>query len=301
MRRPTTAIVVSLASVVALPPPAAAAEPAPAVLWGAEAGGVRGVRNVTYATPGGAAVKLDLFTPIGPGPFPVVLCFHGGAWRFGDKDDVEGFARKLAEHGYAAAAVGYRLAPKHKFPAQIEDAKTAVRFLRSNAKRYDLDPDRVAALGFSAGGHLSALLGTTDAAAGLDGPLFPGVSSRVNCVIDFFGPADLSLYAEAEGLVDAYMVPFLGPKCKTDPTLYKRASPLDYVTKDAAPTLVFHGTADVVVPIVHSERFVDALKKAGVPAELVVVKGEGHGWGGDASKETAKKAKAFLDTHLKGK
>jgi len=205
----------------------------------------------------------------------------------------------LAEQGYVVASVSYRFIPKHKFPAQIEDAKTAVRFLRLNAKKYDIDTERFGALGFSAGGHSALMLGLTDSTAGFDGDLYPGVSSQVQSVVDFFGPTDMSLYAESEGLVDSFMVPFLSKQCKTDPNCYKRASPIEYVTKNAAPTLVVHGTVDLLVPIIHSERLVKKMKEVGAEAEFLPMQWKGHGWSGPAVRESALASLEFLNKTLK--
>jgi acetyl esterase/lipase len=273
-------------------------------------------RNIVYANYDAEKLLLDIATPATPGPHPCVVCLHGGAWKFGSKDhlsktsrylDVEfGTGRKsliewLAGEGYVAVSVGYRLAPKNKFPAQIEDAKTAVRFLRANADKYGIDPDRIAALGYSAGGHLAALLGTTTTAAGFDGPLLRGVSSQVRCVVDFFGPTDLTLYTESEGIEKAYLAPFLGGRYAAKPELYTKASPLAHVTKDAPPFLILHGTADILVPIIHSERFHKKLLAAGVSSELKTLPGEGHGWTGKVAVETMTDVTAFLNKHLKAK
>jgi acetyl esterase/lipase len=270
-------------------------------------------RNVVYATTGGQKLLLDIAVPAEGGRHPCVVCFHGGAWRMGDRRDlstpdrdasgkpVPSLIERLAANGYVAASVSYRLAPKHKFPAQIEDAKTAVRFLRTHAKRYGIESDKFAAMGFSAGGHLSLLLGLADKSAGLEGTDYPDQSSRVQCVVDYFGPADLSLYAATSGLEDIYMVPFLGKECRTDPEVYKRASPMSYVSKDDPPVLIVHGTADIVVPIIHSERLQKKLQEAGTTVELVPVRGEGHGWNGKAATRTNQDTLKFLDEHLKGR
>lgn len=270
-------------------------------------------KGITYATADGEKLLLDLAVPKEGGPYPAVVCLHGGGWRGGHRRELSSptrgkdgqpgpsFIEAIAAHGYAVASVSYRLAPAHKFPAQIEDAKTAVRFLRANAKKYDIDPTRVGALGFSAGGHLALLLGTTDKTAGLDGTLYPDQDSRVGCVVSFFGPTDLSRYGLSPGIEDAFMVPLLGKQCKTDPEVYRRASPIDHVTKSAAPVLMIHGTADLVVPILHSERMLAKLRDAGVAAELIPVRGAGHGWVGETAVQTLDQAVTFLDAHLKGK
>lgn len=270
-------------------------------------------RNVNYATVGGEKLYLDVVAPLGGGPYPCVVCYHGGGWRGGSRKDLStgekdktgkvgrSILEAIAAEGYVAVSAGYRLAPKAQFPAQIEDAKTAIRYLRENAKRYDIDPTRVGAAGFSAGGHLALLAGLADKSAGLEGSLFAEQSSAVKCVVSFFGPTDLSLYATTPGIEDAFMVPLLGKECKLDGTIYRRASPIEYATKTAPPVLMIHGTFDIVVPIIHSERLQKKLKDAGATAELVTVPGAGHGWNGATMAKTTRDALTFLDEHLKGK
>lgn len=270
-------------------------------------------KGIAYATPGGEKLMLDIAAPTTGGPYPAVLLLHGGAWRFGSRSDlsrpgrgkdgkpVPSIIETIAARGYVVATASYRLAPKHKFPAQLDDARAAVRFLRANAKKFNIDPDRIAAGGFSAGGHLALLLGTTDPDKATDANDPNEPSARVQAVVSFFGPTDLSLYAATPGLEDAYMVPLLGKECRTDPAVYRRASPIDHVSKDDPPVLMIHGTADIIVPIIHSERMLQKLKDAGVEAELITVKGEGHGWGGPVAARTTADAIKFLDEHLKGK
>ncbi|HEY2785905.1 MAG TPA: alpha/beta hydrolase [Fimbriiglobus sp.] len=270
-------------------------------------------RNIPFETISGKTLRLDLAIPKTPGPHPLVVCLHGGAWKFGDRTELSrkpldpelskasngmSMIEGLAARGFAAATVGYRNVPGCTFPAPLEDCKTAVRFLRSRAKEYDLDPNRVAALGFSAGGHLAALLGLTGASAGFEGTQYLDQSSRVNCVVDLFGPTDLTLYAGSEGLNAGFMVPLLGPKAKKGTELHRKASPLTYVTKDSPPFLIIHGTVDLIVPIIHSERLVAKLKACGVPCEFVKVPGKGHGWSGETAKETSDTVTTFLREQL---
>ena len=257
-------------------------------------------KNVTFATVGRDTVQFDAAIPAGSGPFPCVVVFHGGAWKYGSRADTAGFAKQLAENGYVGVTASYRLAPKYKWPAQIEDAKTVVRFLRANAAKYKLDPAKLGVLGFSAGGHLAAMLGTTDKDAGFDGGLFPNESSRPQCVVDYFGPADLPLYAESPGIEAAYFRSFLGGRFKDVPEVYKKASPMEYASKNAAPILIVHGTADVIVPVIHSERFHKKLTEAGAASELITVPGMGHGWGGAESERTTAATLKFLAKQLKG-
>jgi acetyl esterase/lipase len=300
----------SLTLLALIVPAAAASDPAPLL----DKSQIKVERNVVYTTAGGEDLKLDLAVPKTPGPHPVIVCLHGGAWKFGDKSELSrvptdpdlnraangmSLIESLAARGFAAATVGYRKAPKTPFPGPLEDCKTAVRFLRAKAATYALDPTRVAALGFSAGGHYAALLGLTDKTAGFDGTAYPDQSSKVQCVVDLFGPTDLTLYAGSEGLNDGFMVPLLGPKAKEGTELHKKASPINYVTKDAPPFLIVHGTADFVVPIIHSERLVAKLKECGTECEFVPVKGKGHGWFGDTAKETSDLVAKYLTEHLK--
>jgi acetyl esterase/lipase len=273
-------------------------------------------RDVLYATAGGEKLMLDIARPTTPGPYPVLVGFHGGAWKYGNRRDLSkpvggmldfgsagprSLIELIAEQGYVVVSASYRLAPTHKWPAQIEDAKTAIRFLRANAKKYDIDPEHVGAFGFSAGGHIVALLGTVDKSEGLEGTLYPEHSSKVQCVVDYFGPTDLTLYAESDGLEKAYMKPFLGAKFKDKPDVYKQASPLFHVKSNAAPTLIVHGTADVIVPIIHSERFLEKLTEANVPSRMITVKGKGHGWEGQPAVDARIESVKFFDSYLKAK
>ena len=273
-------------------------------------------RNVVYAEVDGVKLKMDIVRPKSPGPHPAAVGFHGGAWKHGSKDDLSrslpeifdfggtggrSMLDYLAEHGYVAVAVQYRLAPQYKWPAQIVDAKTSIRFLRENAKKYDIDPDHIGAFGFSAGGHIAALLGTVEKNEGLEGKLYLDESSAVECVVDYFGPTDMSLFCETPGIESAFMVPLFGCKYASHEDVYKQASPLYHVKKTSAPTLICHGTADIIVPIIHSERFYDKLQSLGVKSKLIEEKGKFHGWTGEAAVETRDASMKFFDEQLKVK
>lgn len=287
-------------------PAALAAEPSPPA--------VTVEKSVRYATVGGEKLLLDIAIPPGDGPFPCVVCFHGGAWQLGSRKDLSGTWRDkngklmpswievIAAKGYVAASVSYRLAPKNKFPAMVEDARAAVRFLRASARTYKINPDQFAALGFSAGGHLALLLGMCDKSAGFDVGENLSVSGQVQCVVDFFGPTDLALYAKSEGIEDGYLVPVFGKACKTDPGIFKKASPVTYVCKDAPPILLLHGTLDLIVPVKHSEILYKALTDAGATPEIHTVSLAGHGGWNDRDMQKAQEVVfRFLDRHLKGK
>jgi acetyl esterase/lipase len=264
--------------------------------------------DLPYATADTKLQKIDLVVPRTGGPHPVVVCLHGGAWKFGSRKELSKppkkpdpqadprcFLDRLAEHGFAAASVGYRLAPKDKFPAQIADVKAAIRYLRTHAATLNLDPHRLAVMGFSAGGHLAALVGTASDCPEFDPGLYSDQSDRVCCVVDFFGPTDLRLYRDSPGLDRAYIIPLLG---QSEDICYARASPLEYITRHAPPFLIVHGTADLIVPIIHSEQLHQKLLAAGVKSEFMPVKGEGHGWSGPAAEKTWSATIRFLKDHL---
>jgi len=275
---------------------------------------IKVTRNAVYATVGGEKLYCDIAVPAGEGPFPCLIMIHGGAWQGGTRSEFSGGDRDkdgkrtpswievAAGKGYVAAAISYRLAPKHKFPAMIEDSRSAVRYFRANAKTYKIDPDKFAAVGFSAGGHLSLLCGMCDKSAGFDVGENLDVSGKVQCVIDFFGPTDLSLYAPSSGIEDNYIVPVFGKDVKTDAKVYKKVSPINYVSKDCPPTLILHGTIDLIVPIKHSETLFKSLTDAGVTTEMLTMSFAGHGGWNDREMSKASAASfKFLDQHLKGK
>lgn len=288
---PTRNWVVSFAGLLCLCPLSFSAEPKSKALV---------QTDIVYTKVGDKELKLDLAKPTeGKGPFPVVVLYHGGGWRMGNKRDVRSWLPFFADCGYVAVSVGYRLAPDFTFPSQIEDAKTAVRFLRANAEKYQINKDRFAAMGWSAGGHLSCLLGLTDEKAGFEGTEYLRESSRVQAVVDYFGPTDLAGFAKDATAQRGMLGPFIGAKFDENPTAHEKASPIKYVSKAAPPFLIFHGTKDLVVPIEQSRQLAAKLKEVGVSAKLVEVPGEGHGWNGPAGVETTEETIKFLDEKLK--
>jgi acetyl esterase/lipase len=257
-------------------------------------------KDVTYCTPEGDPQKMDLYFPkVSDGkPAPVVVYVHGGAWREGDKAEGGGMSEMplLSQRGYLFVSINYRLAPRWKWPVQIQDVKCAIRFLRAHAKSYNLDPNRIGAMGSSAGGHLVALLGVTDTSAGFDVGEYLDQSSRVQAVVDLFGPADLTVKHFTETQGNTVRMVF-GAQAPGDPVL-KQASPVTYISKDDPPFLILQGDKDTTVPPSQSQELYDRLKAGGVTATLVMVKNAGHGFvpaGGAVSPSLAELAKTILD------
>ncbi len=256
--------------------------------------------DVVYTKAGGVDLKLDLARPAeGAGPFPAVLVIHGGGWRAGDKAGNRGALAEFAKRGYVAISPQYRFAPKDLFPAQVHDVKAAVRWLRSHKDEYKIDPDHIGAVGFSAGGHLSLMLGVTDPKDGLEGDVPAGSpSSRVQAVVNYFGPTDLG----ASDLPDAtkpILNEFLGGTPTEKPEATAKASPLNFITADDAPILTFQGTKDPLVPFSQAEKLTDAMAKAGVAGRTELLLGAGHGWRGSDLDHTMAETYAFFDRYLK--
>ena len=275
--------------------------------------GVKMERDISYVPNGDAAQKLDLYLPEKPAerPLPLIVHIHGGGWMGGNKFPcpVVGMVAK----GYAVASVEYRFSQKAKFPAQIQDCQAAIRWLRANNKQHNIDPERLGAVGGSAGGHLSALVGTAggkNAFAPIGGN--EDQSDRVQAVCDIFGPANFTTVMQQadddknvrnifkfNSPSDPYSqligVSLEGNKEKTD-----AVSPVNYVSKDTPPILILHGTHDALVPLAQSEEFADALKEKGVPVWLQKLPGSGHGGGGFAKPAIVNLMQNFFDKHLKG-
>ena len=262
---------------------------------------IKVVKGIVYGKGGDQPLELDLAMPAADrGPYSAVVCIHGGGWRSGTRQSLNNLIEHLAKKGFLAVTVTYRLSPKYQFPAQIEDCKAAVRWLRANADKYQVNPDKIGAMGFSAGGHLSCLLGTADKDAGLEGQGGnPDQSSRVQAVVSFFGPTDFTSKTWDKKVEDTYLIPFLGGTYEEKKDNYVKGSPSSYVSKDDPPHLFFHGTKDVLVNISESANLAKKLKGAGVYAKLVTMENDGHGWGGDKLAQTLDQTVAFFEDKLK--
>lgn len=235
--------------------------------------------NLEFARTPQRTLMLDLYLPEQPPTprLPVVVWIHGGGWKSGDRSKPP--AEPMAGFGYAVASIGYRLSQEAPFPAQIEDCRAAIRWLRASADRYGLDPERIGVWGSSAGGHLAALLGTASDRKEWDVGDHLDQSARVQAVCDFFGPADLTTMSGPR-IKDAseMLRQFLGGPLDEKKAVARLASPLAHVSKGDPPFFIAHGTADPLVPVDQSTRLHQALQKARVPSTLLLVPKAGHGF-----------------------
>jgi len=286
--------------------------------------GVKAVKNVEYTVADGKPLLLDLYVPENSQePRPLVVWVHGGGWMAGDKSACP--AIFLVPKGYVVASLDYRLAQEAKFPAQIQDCKTAIRFLKANAAKYGVDPQRVGVWGASAGGHLAALLGVSAGDERIEGPKIEGAaSSEVQAVCDWYGPTDFIRMHElkesknpedkkiaeesykAVGADDGPVGALLGGPIKSKLEQAALASPACHLrgpgaktAKELPPFLIMQGAKDPIVPLEQSVIFADALKAAGARVELKVYPEAKHdglgGWN-----DTVKTVSEFFDANLKG-
>ena len=269
--------------------------------------------DLAYAD-GSQAQKLDLYLPEGDGPFPVVVMVHGGGFFMGDKTDGTGLTGvdRLLAAGYAVASINYRLSGEAKYPAQIQDAKAAVRFLRAHASEYGLNPEKVGAWGASAGGNLAALLGTTCGVAELEGEELgnAGRSSCVQAVVDWFGPIDfLKMDEQFAGTTcpqnhDDASSPesqLVGAPIQSVPDIVRSTNPMNFISADDSAFLIQHGSADCNIPPVQGKDLAQALGAVigEDKATYTLIEGAGHGGTQFEAEENLAKAIAFLDAHLK--
>ncbi len=256
-------------------------------------------QNIEYGAGGGEKLLLNLARPAeGDGPFPAVIFIHGGAWQGGNKDLHVPQITELAGKGYVALSIGYRLAPKHPHPAQIEDCKCAVRWLRAHAGEYRVDPQRIGAVGLSAGAHLAMILGVMDSSDGLEGSGgWADQSSKVKAVVSFAGPTDLS--AKFPDVSVDILAKFIGGPVAEKQDSLRQASPITYVNQGDAAMLIFQGTVDPLIPTEQAFAMATALSNAKVPGRIELLVGAQHGWGEPDLSRTMAEMHAFLDQQLK--
>ncbi len=285
-------------------------------------------KNIVFQKHDGLpALRLDLYVPDCPGPHPVVVVVPGGAWRFGNRrhPDVMTFSRALVREGVAAAAISYRRAPQHPHPAQIEDCRAAVQYLRAHAEELGIDPTRLAAIGASAGGHLASLLATQDDQARASAATAVArASTKPCCVVSLCAPMDLAwrqdeqptglqlrlvsdLFGlDVEDVRRAGVAGYVGELT----TRARNASPQTFVDAEDPPFLIVHGTRDEIVPVGQGRRMHRALQQAGVPSTYVEERDSGHvgffvqinpaEWNSDSAPVFWKAARRFLRLHLLG-
>jgi len=230
--------------------------------------------NVLYASVKGTELHLDVYEPgdreRGTAVRPAVVLIHGGAWSSFDKSTMRGMGQFLARSGFVAFAVDYRLlhGDENRWPAQLDDVQRAVRWIRANAGKYGVNPDRIGAFGHSAGAQLAALLGMEDTRDNSD-PALAKYSSRVQAVVDVSGPTDFTTMKDPEGM--AFLAGFLGAEYSKHPEIWEEASPAFHVSKKDAPFLIVHGTKDESVPFAQAQELYDKLHAAGVPVTFLKV------------------------------
>lgn len=301
-------IVLTLAAVLScLGPVPAFAQEAPKV-----PPGVLFSPDLTYRTVETVPLKLDLARPIqAKGPSPAVVILNGGSWMDvgGDRKFCNSLLLQLAQRGFVAIAITHRSAARDPFPAQLHDAKAAVRWLRSNERGFQIDTNRIGAVGFSSGGHLACLLGATSPADGLEGPHANlALSSRVQAVVACYAPTDLVRLREdaQQGKLNFLLAqPTLGVlnKFVPDEKDTALASPITYIRKQMPPLLLIHGSEDPFVPHSQSKVYAQKLREAGANVRLLTLDQTGHGfgsgWGGQAGKQSDEATVQFLVEHFK--
>ena len=257
-------------------------------------------RDIEFANPDNQHLQVNVARPKGgDGLLPAVVCIHGGGFRAGKRESYDRLCVTLAERGYVAITVTYRLAPAYPFPAAVQDCKAAVRWLRANAAKYHVDPARIGVTGGSAGGHLAQFLGVTAGVKEFEGEGNPEQSSAVACVVNFYGPSDLTK-SYGKSVDAAEVLPlFFGGSLHTKWREHITGSPLYWVTPNAAPTLCVHGTDDKYVAYEQAGWIVDRLKASAVEAELLTLEGAGHGFKGADLEKAEKALLVFFDKHLK--
>ncbi|HJC22085.1 MAG TPA: alpha/beta hydrolase [Candidatus Eisenbergiella merdavium] len=246
-----------------------------------EAEGLIQREGVAYTAYHGKEYRMDIVFPAdAQKPLPTVIWVHGGGWSD------ENLTRKylpstqlaqLCKKGFVTASIDYRLSQEAPFPAQIEDCKAAVRFLRAHAEEFHVDPERIAAWGESAGGHLVELMAYSTEEEFLN-DCCPGFSSRIQAVVPWYAPADLRLSEEEWESTEAYRKLFGGAALEERERLMEAASPICYASRKNPPTLLMHGDADRLVSLENSRQMYEALRTAGNDARLIVIPGQGHGF-----------------------
>jgi len=224
--------------------------------------------DLVYVWRGSEALRADLYTPPGTGPFPAVVLVHGGSWQRGTKLRMAEIGERLAQRGYVALSIDYRKAPRHRFPAQLEDCQEALRWMRDNAERLQIDAGRIGGFGYSAGAHLVGMLATVDGDDGIHPRTVP--VERLQAAVLGAAPVDLTRFPEN------WVLPrLLGARLDERPDLYRAASPITFVSADDPPMFLYHGRDDWMVDPSQSQLMIAALESVKVPVGYLEAEG-GH-------------------------
>ncbi len=254
--------------------------------------GVSAHPDMVFQKGEGYELKLNLFTPkTSAKPAPLVVMVHGGCWIDGGRVDYNYYGVKLAQLGYAAATVDYRVADQARYPAAVDDVRNAIQWLKDQAKTYNIDPDRIALLGGSAGGHLVELIGYSAFTPTKQHPNGPG--PIVKAIVAFYGWSDLT---DPRVRDPDWNEAFFGKKYADDPELYKEASPITHVSKQSPPTLLLNGTIDQIVPLSQAQKLADKLEADNVPYIYVPFEGQFHAF--DFFQDTTERSLYFIEKFL---
>lgn len=269
--------------------------------------GVKAIKDQDYVGDGIKRHLLDLYIPEGAPekPRPLVVYIHGGGWENGSKDNAGMLFALMKERPYAGASINYRLTDQGSWPVQIHDCKAAIRWLRGHAKENNIDPEKVAVFGISAGGHLVSMLGVSGGEKDLEGTLgkYTDQSTRVTCVLDFCGPSDFLTFAGKGSIIDpndpkSALAKLVGGPVKDKQDVARNVSPVNHITSDDAPFLIIHGDRDNIVPLDQAKEFKEALMTAKIPSTMLTGTGRGHVF---FSAPLIGHMRDFLDRHLLGK
>ena len=263
--------------------------------------GIEYHEDVVYGEGAGEPLRLDWARPKQfNNKLTSIVYIHGGGWRQGDKSALRNAVKDAAKNGFFSATIGYRFAPKHRFPAAVEDVKCAIRWMRANADEIGLDREKIGAIGFSAGAHLVLMLSTMDPQDGLEGKGgWHDWSSKVQAGVSFYGPTNL--LAEYPDRSRQIVENFIGGTEAEKKEAYRLASPITYVNPGDAPLLLYQGTKDGLVPFNQATQMVDALTEAGIPGRVEFLIGANHGWRGYERQRTRGDAVRFIVEHTQNK
>ncbi|MFH1739237.1 MAG: alpha/beta hydrolase [bacterium] len=221
-------------------------------------------KGIEYGKVGDRSLQLDLYRPMAiKKPVPGLIFIHGGGWKGGSREVMKYYTVRYAERGYVTATISYRFSQEAPFPAAVSDAKCAVRWMRENAKKHRIDPEKIGIIGGSAGAHLAMMTGYSSDVPELEGEGgHAGVSSRVQAVLEFYGPTDLTTeFARKQSVAREFLS---GKSYEEAPDLYVLASPISHLTKNDPPTLILHGTIDTIVPIAQADKLAEKLTELGI-------------------------------------